>query len=76
MGKNWAKIAVFLAYVKNFLYLCVTNAKERKKIMKNDLFVHYNTPEEAAEAFRKMVHAKDEWLEQVHQLKQNARLAV
>ena len=44
--------------------------------MKNDLFVHYNTPEEAAEAFRKMVHAKDEWLEQVHQLKQNARLAV
>ena len=76
MGKKRAKIAVFLAYVKNFLYLCVTNAKERKKIMKNDLFVHYNTPEEAAEAFRKMVHAKDEWLEQVHQLKQNARLAV
>lgn len=44
--------------------------------MKEDLFVHYSSPEEAAEGLRKMIHAKDEWRAQVRQLKQNAQLTV
>jgi len=44
--------------------------------MNDDIFVHYNTREEMQEAFRKMLHAKDEWKAQVRELEQNARLAV
>lgn len=42
--------------------------------MKEDLFVHYNTPEEAADAFRKMLHVKDEWLAQVQQCEKRLAL--
>ena len=44
--------------------------------MQNDLFVHYNSREEVEDAFRKMVHLKDEWRAQVRELKQNAGLAL
>lgn len=33
------------------------------------IFYQYNTPEEKANAFRRMIHAREEWREQVRQAK-------
>ena len=33
----------------------------------DDIFIKYNTPEERANAFRKMIHAREEWRAQVIQ---------
>ena len=34
-------------------------------VMDKNIFITYNTPEERANAFRKMIHAREEWREQV-----------
>ncbi len=44
--------------------------------MNDDIFVKYSTPEAAAEAFYKMLHAKDEWRAQVREAEQKAGLSV
>ena len=39
-----------------------------------DVFVHYNTPEEYANAFQQMIDARAEWREQIRQ--QEAHMAL
>ncbi len=36
-------------------------------IMDKSFFITYKTPEERANAFRKMIHAREEWREKVIQ---------
>ena len=38
-----------------------------------DVFVHYNSPEEYAEAFQQMIDAREKWREQVRE--QEAQIA-
>lgn len=35
--------------------------------MDRPVFIKYNTPQERAEAFRRMIHLREEWEEQVRQ---------
>lgn len=42
--------------------------------MQNDLFVRYGTQAEAEEAFRKMLHLKDEWRAQVRECERRLAL--
>ena len=39
-----------------------------------DVFVHYNSPEEYAEAFQQMIVARAEWREQIRQQKTHMAL--
>lgn len=39
-----------------------------------DVFIHYNSPEEYAEAFQKMIDAREVWREQIRQ--QEAQMAL
>ena len=39
---------------------------ERAKTMK-DIFIHYDTPEQYAEAFQNMIDARERWREQIRQ---------
>lgn len=41
--------------------------QEKKTIMSKPIFIKYNTPQERAEAFRKMIHLREEWEEHVRQ---------
>jgi len=50
--------------------------KRKELIMNDDIFVRYNTREEMQDAFRKMLHAKEEWKAQVRELEHNAKLAI
>jgi len=46
---------------------------ERAKIMK-DIFIHYDTPEQYAEAFQNMIDAREKWREEIRQ--QTAQMAL
>lgn len=46
---------------------------ERAKIMK-DIFIHYDTPEQYAEAFQNMINAREKWREEIRQ--QTAQMAL
>lgn len=39
-----------------------------------DIFIHYDTPEQYAEAFQNMIDARERWREQIRQ--QEAQLAL
>ena len=39
-----------------------------------DVFVHYNSPDEYANAFQQMIDAREKWREQIRQ--QEAQMAV
>ena len=47
--------------------------QERAKIMK-DIFIHYDTPEQYAEAFQNMIDAREKWREEIRQ--QTAQMAL
>ena len=37
--------------------------------MDKPVFIQYNTPEERAAAFRRMIHLREEWEEHIRQVK-------
>lgn len=43
--------------------------------MDKSIFIQYNTPEERAAAFRKMLNARKEWLEHIKQKKAEMQMA-
>ena len=57
MGKKRVKIAILFAYSKNFPYLCVTNAKERKNVMPIIIPITVDIPPTKTVSFE---HLRDE----------------
>ena len=45
------------------------------KEMNKPIFKQYNTPEERAEAFRRMIHLREEWEEHIRQIKAAKQMA-
>ena len=47
---------------------------ERKGKSMKDIFIHYDTPEQYAEAFQNMINAREKWREEIRQ--QTAQMAL
>ena len=43
--------------------------------MDKPVFIKYNTPEERAEVFRRMIHLREEWEEHIRQVKAAKQMA-
>ncbi len=50
-------------------------AKKLTIIMDRPIFIEYNTPEERADAFRRMIHLREEWEEHIRQVKAAKQMA-
>ena len=65
-----------------FIFSCIyqkivviLQRKIKTLVMDKPVFIQYNTPEERAAAFRRMIHLREEWEEHIRQVKAAKQMA-